>query len=44
MPTNTNSSFITRIPHFIYGGDYNPDQWSPEVWLEDARGSCRRQE
>ena len=20
-----------------YGGDYNPDQWSREVWLEDAR-------
>jgi beta-galactosidase len=20
-----------------YGGDYNPEQWSEEVWLEDAR-------
>jgi len=24
-------------PHFIYGGDYNPDQWPEDVWLEDAR-------
>jgi beta-galactosidase len=23
--------------HFIYGGDYNPEQWSEEVWREDAR-------
>ena len=37
MPINTNSSSITRIPHLIYGGDYNPDQWPAEVWLEDAR-------
>jgi beta-galactosidase len=21
----------------IYGGDYNPEQWPPEVWEEDAR-------
>ena len=31
MPTKLN------IPHFIYGGDYNPDQWTEDVWLEDAR-------
>lgn len=24
-------------PRFIYGCDYNPEQWSPEVWEEDAR-------
>jgi beta-galactosidase len=23
-------------PHILYGGDYNPEQWPPEVWLEDA--------
>jgi beta-galactosidase len=23
--------------HMIYGGDYNPDQWPEETWLEDAR-------
>lgn len=22
---------------FLYGGDYNPEQWNPEVWIEDAR-------
>ncbi|MEW6048277.1 MAG: beta-galactosidase [Bacillota bacterium] len=21
----------------LFGGDYNPDQWSPEVWQEDVR-------
>lgn len=26
-----------NFPHFIYGGDYNPDQWPPEIWQEDAR-------
>ncbi|MGC1378692.1 MAG: beta-galactosidase [Anaerolineales bacterium] len=25
------------FPHLIYGGDYNPEQWSPDVWQEDAR-------
>ncbi|WP_202077785.1 beta-galactosidase [Caldalkalibacillus salinus] len=24
-------------PYMAYGGDYNPEQWSEEVWLEDAR-------
>jgi beta-galactosidase len=26
-----------NFPHIIYGGDYNPDQWTPETWPEDAR-------
>jgi len=26
-----------NISQFIYGGDYNPDQWSEEIWLEDAQ-------
>jgi len=26
-----------RFPHFIHGGDYNPDQWPEEVWQEDMR-------
>lgn len=26
-----------NFPHMIFGGDYNPDQWSPETWQEDAR-------
>ncbi|MEU4392534.1 beta-galactosidase [Kribbella sp. NPDC023855] len=23
------------MPELYYGGDYNPEQWSPEVWAED---------
>ena len=28
-----------KCPHFLHGGDYNPDQWirTPEVWDEDMR-------
>ncbi len=26
-----------KVPHVIYGGDYNPEQWPEEVWPEDAR-------
>jgi len=26
-----------NFPHIIYGGDYNPDQWTPETWQEDVR-------
>lgn len=26
-----------KIPAMIYGGDYNPEQWPPETWREDAR-------
>jgi beta-galactosidase len=26
-----------RCPHILHGGDYNPDQWPPEVWDEDLR-------
>lgn len=26
-----------RIDALAYGGDYNPDQWSEEVWREDIR-------
>ncbi|MFC4783366.1 beta-galactosidase [Nocardioides sp. MAHUQ-72] len=24
-----------RLQGMAFGGDYNPEQWSPEVWLED---------
>ena len=24
-------------PTFTYGADYNPEQWGPETWAEDAR-------
>ncbi|WP_112237894.1 beta-galactosidase [Kribbella monticola] len=23
------------MPELYYGGDYNPEQWSPEIWAED---------
>ena len=26
-----------KCPHFLHGGDYNPDQWPPEIWDEDMR-------
>lgn len=26
-----------KLPTIWYGGDYNPDQWPEEVWLEDMR-------
>src|SRR5207302_2355392 len=26
-----------RLPHLLYGGDYNPDQWPEDVWPEDVR-------
>lgn len=28
---------LNKVPHVIYGGDYNPEQWPEEVWQEDAR-------
>ena len=26
-----------KLPVIYYGGDYNPDQWSEEIWKEDMR-------
>ncbi|MEY9841135.1 beta-galactosidase [Streptacidiphilus sp. EB103A] len=26
-----------RIPRLTFGGDYNPEQWDPQVWKEDVR-------
>ncbi|MDD5679374.1 MAG: beta-galactosidase [Kiritimatiellae bacterium] len=28
-----------KCPHFLHGGDYNPEQWAdtPEIWDEDLR-------
>jgi len=32
------SRFINpKLPVLWHGGDYNPEQWSPEVWDEDVR-------
>ena len=27
---------LTRERGLLYGGDYNPEQWAPEVWREDV--------
>ncbi|HZG55613.1 beta-galactosidase [Paenibacillus sp.] len=26
-----------NIPQILYGGDYNPEQWPEDVWLDDMR-------
>ncbi|PZE20103.1 beta-galactosidase [Paenibacillus xerothermodurans] len=26
-----------KLPQLFYGGDYNPEQWPEDVWLEDMR-------
>ncbi len=26
-----------KVPHVIYGADYNPEQWPEEVWEDDVR-------
>lgn len=33
------SPISPKCPHFLHGGDYNPDQWidTPEVWDQDLR-------
>ncbi|HKW08155.1 MAG TPA: beta-galactosidase, partial [Candidatus Dormibacteraeota bacterium] len=28
---------LPNLPHIVYGGDYNPDQWPEETWREDVR-------
>ncbi|MGF1470921.1 MAG: beta-galactosidase [Rubrobacteraceae bacterium] len=28
---------LEKVPHVLYGGDYNPEQWPEEVWREDVR-------
>ncbi|MEI6602862.1 MAG: beta-galactosidase [Clostridia bacterium] len=33
----TDNMISERLPKFLYGGDYNPDQWPEETWDEDIR-------
>lgn len=37
--TNRYPPINPKCPHFLHGGDYNPEQWiaTPEVWQEDMR-------
>lgn len=30
-------SIVPGFPRFLHGGDYSPEQWSPEVWAEDMQ-------
>jgi beta-galactosidase len=30
-------SLLPKVPHVLYGGDYNPEQWPEETWEEDVR-------
>lgn len=37
MTVSVNSfEALTRERGLLYGGDYNPEQWSPDVWREDV--------
>ncbi|MNU59678.1 Beta-galactosidase BgaA [compost metagenome] len=31
------SMLNSKLPKIWYGGDYNPEQWEPEIWSEDER-------
>jgi hypothetical protein len=33
----TRPGWPSSLQHLAYGADYNPEQWSEEVWREDAR-------
>jgi beta-galactosidase len=35
-PAVPESGGVTRVPGLLYGGDYNPEQWPEETWLEDV--------
>ena len=28
---------MNKLPTFLYGGDYNPEQWPEETWLNDIQ-------
>jgi len=35
-PRRTRFADLTAERGILFGGDYNPEQWSPEVWREDV--------
>ncbi len=39
MNQSSFAPIVRDYPHFLHGGDYNPEQWmaTPEVWDEDFR-------
>ena len=26
-----------KLPRFLYGGDYNPEQWPADTWAQDIQ-------
>lgn len=28
---------MEKVKKIVYGGDYNPEQWSEDIWEEDMR-------
>ena len=36
-PTDPSDRLLPRLGKIGYGGDYNPEQWPEEIWLEDVR-------
>ena len=37
MTTHRYPPLNPRLPHFIHGGDYSPEQWPEAIWAEDLR-------
>jgi beta-galactosidase len=35
--TRAPSPAITPFPRILHGGDYSPEQWSPELWQQDMK-------
>jgi beta-galactosidase len=36
-PSSSNAALVWPTDGLSFGGDYNPEQWEPEVWREDIR-------
>jgi len=34
---STSTSLLPAVPRVLFGGDYNPEQWPEDVWVEDVR-------
>ena len=28
-------AFSDKVSKILYGGDYNPEQWTPDIWEQD---------
>lgn len=37
MADSVTERSLTKVAHFLYGGDYNPEQWPEETWEDDVR-------